>query len=271
VVTPDRHQQSDRLVRWARWLTGGWLALGALVAFLKRDTIPDLALNDIGDAVAGLCAPIAFLWLVVTALLQKSELEAQRSELRQNREALLLQVQQLGSSAEQQAAQTRIMRDQYERALQDSLTSQLRRILIDDHSWYMSELSGIGVLRLPCIENGGPAVVELDFGNELARLVAEGRISEAVIGVDRLIDQALGLITAPGRSFDRRAAEPLQPLAATVSGFHHSLSGAMKAKDAFQQKAVEAVDYELSVTARIAALARLGARIDAIIGPRPSA
>ncbi|MBN8944447.1 MAG: hypothetical protein J0H01_33375 [Rhizobiales bacterium] len=61
MATPEANDRSDRLVRWARWLTGIWLAFGALVAFLKRDTIPALGLNDIGDALAGLCAPIAFL------------------------------------------------------------------------------------------------------------------------------------------------------------------------------------------------------------------
>lgn len=47
-----------------------------------------LQLNNLGDFLAGAFAPLAFLWLVIAVLLQKSELELQRQELKNNVEAL---------------------------------------------------------------------------------------------------------------------------------------------------------------------------------------
>jgi hypothetical protein len=68
-----------------------------------------LDLNEAGDFFAGAFAPLAFFWLVVAVLLQRSELQAQRKQLEQqmeelklgrqelqlNREALLLQTEEL--------------------------------------------------------------------------------------------------------------------------------------------------------------------------------
>ncbi|QCI64303.1 hypothetical protein [Phreatobacter stygius] len=261
MATPESDNRSDRLVRWARWLTGIWLALGGLVAFLKRDTLAGLALNDIGDALAGLCAPIAFLWLVITALLQKFELEAQRAELKQNREALLLQVQQLNNSVEQQAAQTQIMKDEYERSLQASLNSQLRRILIDDHSWYMSELSNLGARTLGFVETGGAVTLSHDFSNVSAKLLAENRISEAIIGIDAELDAIAGLFDGAGRRYDPATLALMGALSSIVQAFHHSLAAAVQSHDGFQRNAVAAADYELGVNARTSRLAALHDRL----------
>lgn len=266
MATPEGNDRSDRLVRWARWLTGIWLAFGALVAFLKRDSIPALGLNDIGDALAGLCAPIAFLWLVVTALLQKFELEAQRAELKLNREALLLQVGQLSNSVEQQAAQTKIMKDEYERSLQQSLNSQLRRILIDDHAWYMSELSNLGARTLGFVVDGRAETVAHDFSNAGARLLAENRVSEAIIGIDADLGALEAAFAGEGRRYDTATLVLMATLSPILQAFHHSLAAAVQSHDGFQRNAVVAADYELGVNSRIAQLAALHGRLEREIG-----
>jgi hypothetical protein len=61
-----------------------------------------------GNALAGVFAPLAFLWLVVATFLQKDELVAQRRELAQSRQALELQADELKNSVAQLAAQTEI-------------------------------------------------------------------------------------------------------------------------------------------------------------------
>ena len=43
--------------------------------------------NEIGDALAGLFSPVAFVWLVIAALMQRQELKLQREELKQQRKA----------------------------------------------------------------------------------------------------------------------------------------------------------------------------------------
>jgi hypothetical protein len=59
---------------------GFWVCQSRFVAFL------DAPANEIGDKLAGIAGALAFLWLVVTVLLQGKELAAQRVELRLTRE-----------------------------------------------------------------------------------------------------------------------------------------------------------------------------------------
>jgi hypothetical protein len=49
-----------------------------------------LSANEIGDALAGAFAPLAFLWLMTAVFLQSSELRAQRHELQFTREEMEL-------------------------------------------------------------------------------------------------------------------------------------------------------------------------------------
>lgn len=65
--------------------------------------------NSFGDALAGISAPLAFLWLVVATLLQSNELGLQRAELTATRQALLQQADQLRKSADQLNVQSELM------------------------------------------------------------------------------------------------------------------------------------------------------------------
>jgi hypothetical protein len=47
-----------------------------------------LTLSEIGNVLAGIFAPLAFLWLFIATILQRQELELQREELRETREVL---------------------------------------------------------------------------------------------------------------------------------------------------------------------------------------
>jgi hypothetical protein len=79
------------------------------VVWGKRDTLPALTLNELGDFTAGAFSPLAFLWLVV-GYLQQGE------ELRQNTAALELQAAELKASVDEQKALVEISRDQLEHA-----------------------------------------------------------------------------------------------------------------------------------------------------------
>ncbi|MGN7773537.1 hypothetical protein [Phyllobacterium sp. 22552] len=52
---------------------------------------PCLSANELGDLVAGVFAPLAFLWLVAAVLVQSQELQEQRKELALTREEMKLQ------------------------------------------------------------------------------------------------------------------------------------------------------------------------------------
>lgn len=78
-------------------VTGVYLVCVAVLVYWKRASLPGLELNAIGDFLAGVFGPIAFLWLVLGYL-------QQGRELRLSSEALHLQAKELNASVQQQAA-----------------------------------------------------------------------------------------------------------------------------------------------------------------------
>lgn len=94
--------------------------------------------NNFGDALAGIFAPLAFLWLVVATFLQKEELISQRHELEQSRKALQLQAQELNASVEQLSLQTTIMKNEHDRSVAElqsrSYESRLVRWALGYHT-----------------------------------------------------------------------------------------------------------------------------------------
>ncbi len=63
------------------WRTLAWMALlGVYLASLKTDLL-DLRPNEFGDFLAGVFAPLAFIWIIVAYLQQASELRLQVAEL----------------------------------------------------------------------------------------------------------------------------------------------------------------------------------------------
>lgn len=78
--------------------------------------------NEIGDALAGMFAPLAFFWLVIAVFVQSSELKAQREELSLTREEMELarkikeeEVNEARQSAEFIGKQTEILKREEEK------------------------------------------------------------------------------------------------------------------------------------------------------------
>ena len=86
-------------------VTGLYLALVVTLVYLKRDTLPSLGLNEVGDFLAGVFGPVAFLWLILGYLQQGRELKL-------SSEALLLQAAELKNSVEQQTYLVDVGREQ---------------------------------------------------------------------------------------------------------------------------------------------------------------
>ena len=86
-------------------VTGLYLLLIAALVYWKWDTVPKLELNELGDFLAGVFGPIAFLWLILGYL-------QQGRELRLSSEALHLQAKELENSVVQQAHLVSVGREQ---------------------------------------------------------------------------------------------------------------------------------------------------------------
>lgn len=127
----DFERERQRLTRWAWGVTGGYgvllLVLSAFVVFGEEgvDAFRKMSPNEVGDLLAGVAGPVAFIWLVYGYFLQGIAIKQQAEELSQNthalhlqEEALRAQVDELRNSVAHQheialaaTAQTEAMRD----------------------------------------------------------------------------------------------------------------------------------------------------------------
>lgn len=108
-------------------LTGIWalLAVWLLTHTSVCDTAPTWQLweyldcyspNEVGDFLAGIFAPLAFLWLATAVFIQQNELAAQRQELRDSRKVALQQVAEARRNVTYISEQTKMLVDQRQRA-----------------------------------------------------------------------------------------------------------------------------------------------------------
>ena len=85
---------------------GLWLSVGVTAAYILVILVFfgsdawTLRPNELGDFLAGLFTPLAFLWLVIGYFMQRTELGLQREELKHQREELALTRDKLGDQVE---------------------------------------------------------------------------------------------------------------------------------------------------------------------------
>lgn len=91
-------------------LTLTYLVIVAVVIWGRVDTLMTMPLNEVGDFLAGVFGPVAFLWLVFGFIQQGDELrqgtealKMQSVELKQSTQALNIQAAELKKSVEQQS------------------------------------------------------------------------------------------------------------------------------------------------------------------------
>lgn len=104
----------DALKRRGILLTAGYLLVIVAWVFLgsgengksRWEEFTGLALNNIGDFLAGVFSPLAFLWLVLGFFQQGEELQA-------SRKALHLQAEELRQSVEQQRQMVEVAREEH--------------------------------------------------------------------------------------------------------------------------------------------------------------
>lgn len=70
------------------------------------------SINELGDALAGAFAPVAFIWLAGTVFIQSKELEAQRQELDETQEVMREQLAVAKEQVEETRASTALFKKQ---------------------------------------------------------------------------------------------------------------------------------------------------------------
>lgn len=113
-------------------LTLGWIITvgwGVFIWYLvSNKSFPD-ELNSIGDFLAGVFSPLAFLWLIVSYYQSQKAVSIQAEELNQNTKALADQVEEMRKTAEIQHLQLEEMRQQYKN-LRSSEKIQLQPFIL---------------------------------------------------------------------------------------------------------------------------------------------
>lgn len=103
----DFEQERTRLTRRAWRVTGGYavalFVLSAFVVFGEEgvNAFREMSPNEVGDLLAGVAGPVAFIWLVYGYFLQGIAIRQQAEELRQNTHALTLQEKALQAQVEE--------------------------------------------------------------------------------------------------------------------------------------------------------------------------
>lgn len=108
----------------------GVITYEVLVVGASGEWIDGKKLNSLGDFLAGLFAPVAFLWLVVTVFLQKQELSLTRQEMVDTRNVMIDQAAEAKAQKEFIEQQTAIMKRQADLA-ETSYKKNLRLQMFD--------------------------------------------------------------------------------------------------------------------------------------------
>lgn len=118
-VNQVRWWSSRSLEFWAAHLTALYVGGSILVMAARFDELITLHLNEIGDLLAGVFGPAAFLWLILGYLQQGRELKISSN-------ALLLQADELQASVDQQREIAAATRSQVEHIMQESIEERRR-------------------------------------------------------------------------------------------------------------------------------------------------
>lgn len=176
----DFEGERKRLTRWAWGVTIGYgcilIVLAALVLFGEEglDSFRTMSPNEVGDLLAGIAGPLAFMWLVYGYFLQGIAIKQQAEELRQNtlalklqHQALVAQVVELRKSVEHQQDMVTIGKKQIENddaALLRQQEAQRRAALprfIFSSDGVQSGANYSGVIYASILENIGNVVTDV--------------------------------------------------------------------------------------------------------------
>ena len=94
-----------------------WLTIIILI-FILSNLKPLSSLNELGDFLAGIFAPVAFFWLILGYIQQGKQLDQNTQALEQQEQALQLQIEEMRESVKQQKELTQVQKEQFQSQLQ---------------------------------------------------------------------------------------------------------------------------------------------------------
>lgn len=104
---------NQKSLNWGIGITVIWLVV--IVAFWIFGSLGSpKSLNELGDFLAGIFAPVAFFWLILGYVQQGKQLEQNTKALEQQERALQLQIDEMRESVKQQSELVNIQRQQFE-------------------------------------------------------------------------------------------------------------------------------------------------------------
>jgi hypothetical protein len=128
-----------------RWLSLIYLVLAIILYVVLGEDLHSfsgLKPNEVGDLLAGLFAPLAFIWLFIATMVQSQELALQRNELQltrkefeQSRAVASAQAEEAKRQAENMKVQADVLKEQWEANQKEGLDQLFDRLLdvLDDH------------------------------------------------------------------------------------------------------------------------------------------
>ncbi len=116
-------------------LTVLYFMIFGFICFHYVDFSKKLSLNELGDLLAGAFAPLAFMWMVITILMQGKELRLQREELSMQRK-------ELANSSQQLERQSNVMERQLTKEQKEAQQKEIEGKIID----FIERLVDLGCL-----------------------------------------------------------------------------------------------------------------------------
>ena len=106
---------NQKSLNWGIGITVVWLAV--IVAFWIFGGVESpSSLNELGDFLAGIFAPVAFFWLILGYVQQGKQLDQNTEALEQQERALQLQIEEMKESVKQQVYLVDLQREQFNAA-----------------------------------------------------------------------------------------------------------------------------------------------------------
>lgn len=93
-----------------KWISIVWVVLVCVLILFKWNKLPLLELNEIGDFLAGVFAPLGFFWLVAGFYQNSKALRMQADELQKSTEAMNFQIEEMKESVDQQKIMAELYR-----------------------------------------------------------------------------------------------------------------------------------------------------------------
>lgn len=214
----------------------------------------DLAPNELGDFLAGIFAPLAFLWLAAAVGIQSQELRAQRRELRLTRKEFELsrtvaeetrnEISQQAEAAEKNAAfvgqQTEILTAQFEEQKQRNADEELSRML-DQLAYFLRNRIGDRALVALPPEGFFSELMKTDGlpeNRDDALISMSLRLQERINDLNQMDDNVL---------LTENTSQLLKRLNVLVSETEHLAEGASSSARAFLQS-MGLVDLRTAIT-----------------------